>query len=126
MPPRDESLRRLLCALSALRVPATGTEYDLHALIAASLERGGFVVSHEAALGPRCRVDFLVGTIGIEVKRGKVERRRLLEQCARYLASDRLSALIVVADKTLRLPDSLCGKPLLSFGLNRLWGVALP
>lgn len=122
----DETLTRLLDALSTLRVPATGTEYDLHALIAASLERGGFVVSHEEKLGPRCRIDFLVGDIGIEVKRGKIARRPLLAQCTRYLSSDRLRALIVVGEKAFHLPETLCGKPLIAFGVNRLWGVALP
>lgn len=126
MLPNDKTLTGLLGALSTLRVPATGTEYDLHALIAASLERGGFVVSHEARLGPRCRIDFLVDGIGIEVKRGKIARRPLLAQCERYLSCGQLRALIVVGEKSLRLPETLCGKPLISFGVNRLWGVALP
>lgn len=126
MTQKDEALTRLLDALSTLRVPATGTEYDLHALIAASLERGGFVVSHEARLAPRCRIDFLVGGIGVEVKRGTVARRTLLEQCTRYLQCEQLRALVVVSEKTLRLPQTLCGKPLLAFGVSRLWGVALP
>ena len=122
----DEPLERLLFALSGLRVPPTGSEYDLHALIAASLTRGGFVVSHEAVLGPRCRIDFLVDGIGIEVKRGKPARKQLLEQCGRYLSCDQVRVLVLVVEKTIRLPDSICGKPLIVFGLNRLWGVALP
>lgn len=126
MTQKDEALTRLLDALNTLRVPATGTEYDLHALIAASLERGGFVVSHEARLAPRCRIDFLVGDVGVEVKRGTVCRRTLLAQCARYLQCEQVRALVVVSEKTLHLPQTLCGKPLIAFGVSRLWGVALP
>ena len=53
-------------------------------------------------------------------------RRPLLAQCTRYLSSDRLRALIVVGEKAFHLPETLCGKPLIAFGVNRLWGVAMP
>lgn len=119
-------LDRLTHALSALRIPLTESEYQLHECIAAALTSGGFVVQHEAVLGPRCRIDFLVDGIGIEVKRGKPQKGPLLRQCARYLASDQVDALILVLDTSVSLPRTLEGKPLTVFGLNRLWGVALP
>ena len=113
-------------ALSALRISAVGSEYELHEQIAAALKSGGFVVLHEEAIAKRCRIDFLVGGIGIEVKRGKVQRAKLLEQCARYLESERVEALIVVLDTSVNLPAVIAGKPVRVFGLNRLWGIALP
>ncbi len=113
-------------ALETLRIPLAESEYQLHELIAAALHDGGFVVRHEASLAPRCRVDFLVDGVGIEVKRGKPDRRRLLEQCRRYLSQDALEALIIVVDTRVSLPDAICGKPVVVIGLNRLWGIALP
>ncbi len=122
----SERLLALRRALERLRVPLTSSEYQLHELIAAALHDGGFVVQHEARLGPRCRIDFLADGVGIEVKRGKPDRRRLLEQCRRYLSQDALEALILVVDTRVDLPNELCGKPVLVVALNRLWGIALP
>lgn len=121
-----EKLNRLTHALSALRIPFTDSEYQLHDCIAAALTGGGFVVQHEAVLGPRRRIDFLVEGVGIEVKRGKPQKAALMKQCSRYLESDEVEALILVLDTSISMPNELNGKPLVTFGLNRLWGVALP
>lgn len=122
----SEKLYRLTRTLSTLRIPLTGSEYQLHDCIAAALCSGGFVIRHEEKLGPRCRIDFWVDGIGIEVKRGKPQKAALIRQCSRYLTSDRLEALILVLDTSVSLPRELEGKPLITFGLNKLWGIALP
>ena len=121
-----EKLYLLMRALSNLRISPVGNEYDLHDQIAAALKSGGFVVMHEEVIAPRCRIDFWVDGIGIEVKRGTVQRAKLLTQCRRYLESERLEALIVVLDKNVNLPSEIAQKPVRVFGLNRLWGIALP
>lgn len=122
----QEKLHQLTRTLSTLRIPFTQSEYQLHDCIAAALSSGGFVVQHEAVLGPRCRIDFLTNGIGIEVKRGRPQRSALLRQCDRYMSSDKLEALILVLDTSIALPGELHGKPLITFGLNKLWGIALP
>ena len=122
----SEKISRITRALSSLRIPLIVNEYQLHEYIAAALSSGGFVIQHEARLGPRCRIDFLTEGIGIEIKRGKPQKAALLKQCSRYLESGELEALILVLDTSVSLPGELHGKPLITFGLNRLWGVALP
>lgn len=122
----SEKISRITRALSALRIPLIINEYQLHEHIAAALSDGGFVIQHEAVLAPRCRIDFLVDGIGVEVKRGKPQKSALLRQCARYLASDKIEALILVLDTSVTLPNEINGKKLITFGLNRLWGIALP
>ena len=121
-----DKIDRLTRALSGLRIPLIVNEYQLHEHIAAALSDGGFVIHHEAVLAPRCRIDFLADDIGIEVKRGKPQKAALMKQCSRYLASDRIQALILVLDTSVSLPRELNGKPLITFGLNKLWGIALP
>ena len=37
-----------------------------------------------------------------------------------------LSALILVTTDRAIVPGEIAGKPVVVFGLNRLWGVALP
>ena len=122
----SEKLNRLMRTLSVLRISAVGSEYELHEQIAAALQGGGFVVMHEENIAPRCRIDFLVDGVGIEVKRGKIQRTKLMEQCRRYLSSERVEALIVVLDTSVNLPAMMDGKAVHVFGLNRLWGIALP
>ncbi len=113
-------------ALSALRIPFSQNEYQLHEWIAAALRDGGFVVQHEVSLAPRCRIDFLIDSVGIEVKRGKPQKSALIQQCTRYLQSEKLEGLIVVLDTSISLPKEIEGKPVIVFGLNKLWGIALP
>lgn len=121
-----QKINRLTQTLSALRIPFLDSEYQLHECIAAALSSGGFVMQHEAILGPRRRIDFLVEGIGIEVKRGKPQKAALLKQCARYMEAEQVEALILVLDTSISMPDMLNGKPLVTFGLNKLWGIALP
>lgn len=121
----ESRMAEITRALSALRVPSTPGEYDLHRLIAGALDAAGIAYAHEARIAPWCRVDFLVGDIGIEVKKGHVAAGALKAQAAKYLASSALSALLIVTTRGATLPGMIGGKPLRVFGLNRLWGVAL-
>ena len=124
--PDAETLAAVLAALRPLRVPATPGEYDLHRMIGEALARAGIACEHEVPLGPRCRIDFLAGSVGIEVKRGTVAARALRAQAEKYLKSDRLSALVLITTRGVRMPGEIAGKQVVVFGLNRLWGVALP
>lgn len=119
-------LDAVIAALSLVRAPAVANEYELHMLIAAAFADAGIPTIHEAQLAPRCRIDFLCGDIGIEVKQGKQQRGRLCAQAERYLMQSQLSALVLVTTRGVNLPGSIGEKKLVVFGLNRLWGVALP
>lgn len=119
-------IEKICAALSALRIPAAPEERALHGMIAAALAGADIAAKHEAVIAPRCRIDFLAGSVGIEVKRGRPAAARLKAQAERYLASPQLSALILVTTGAAPLPDRIFGKPVVVFGLNRLWGVALP
>lgn len=118
-------LQSILSALRKIRAPQCTSEYNLHALILNALTSANLTVSHEALLQPRRRIDFLCGTVGVEVKRGKPQRTMLLKQLTAYASCNAIEALILVAEHPPRLPDILCGKPLVVLSLQRLWGVAV-
>lgn len=120
-----DELQTVLAALSTLRAPKTQDEYDLHAQTAQALAAAGLSFRHEAPVAPRRRVDFLCGSVAIEIKRGRPARAALLTQLAAYAQSSLVSAVVLVAERTPALPGSICGKPLSIIGLQRLWGVAL-
>ncbi len=112
-------------ALMRLRAPFCQGEYDLHALAASALREAGIPFLHEVRLAPRCRIDFLADTVGIEVKKGKPERRQLLHQLERYAGSPRIESLVVLVERAADLPGEILGKPCVTLSINRLWGIAL-
>ena len=116
----------IVVALSAVRMPAQPEEYDIHAAVARALSDAGLEYEHEYRLGPRRRIDFRVGRIGIEVKKGRPATSQLVKQLRRYLESEDLDAVVVVAQRVTALPRTIGGKPVFLVSLNRLWGVALP
>ena len=117
---------RIVDALASVRMPAQPEEYDIHAAVAGALAAAGLDFEHEYRLGPRRRIDFRVGRVGIEVKKGRPASSELAKQLRRYLASDELDAVVVVTQRVTHVPASISGKPVRLISLNRLWGVALP
>ena len=120
------SPEEILRALRNLRAPAFSSETEFHRLVAAALCDGGFLVKHEVSLAPRCRIDFVVDGVGLEIKKGRPARGRLIEQAMKYLRSDQLRALILIVERNVTVPSTLCGKPVYVLSLLKLWGVALP
>lgn len=117
---------RILEALSMIRITkAMPEEYEIHDAVGAVLAAAGLGAEHEVRIAPRCRIDFLCGDTGIEIKKGKVTRVKLMGQCARYLASEKLSSLIVIAPFPPSLPGAIEGKSVTVFSLARLWGLAV-
>ena len=72
----QQDIQAIMAALATVRAPAMPGEYDLHAEVSAALDRAGINHSHEYRLAPRCRIDFLAGRVGIEIKKGDLCRRR--------------------------------------------------
>ena len=89
------------------------TEADYQKGIELALSRTGTDVAREAVLSPRNRIDFLSGTVGIEVKtRGS--RAAIIRQLGRYAREPRIEALILATPsrKILAgLPADILGIP---------------
>lgn len=117
---------RIIAALRELRSPFALYEQDIHQAVARRLTDAGLPFLHEKPLTPGCRIDFWCQGVGIEIKKGKPRPAALLEQLRRYAVSDEIAALVVLTQRSVRLPASVCGKPLVQITLNQLWGVALP
>ncbi|MDY3244113.1 MAG: hypothetical protein SOX38_09295 [Candidatus Limiplasma sp.] len=117
---------RIIAALRELRSPFALYEQDIHQAVARRLTDAGLPFLHEKPLTPGCRIDFWCEGVGIEIKKGKPRPAALLEQLRRYAISDEIAALVVLTQRSVRLPASVCGKPLVQITLNQLWGVALP
>ena len=117
--------QEILRALSTLRVPAAPGEYDLHRMVAEAFQAAGLPCEHEYRLAPRRRIDFFVGGVGVEIKKGRPNARDLLMQVRRYLECDQLREIVVVTQRDTPLPARVLGKRVTCVSLSRLWGVAL-
>lgn len=117
---------RITDALAAVRCGACMSEEELHALVARTLEEAGIEAQHEVRLAPRCRIDFMAGSIGIEIKKSRPQKAALTAQLARYAACGQVDELVVIAPRGVNLPRTIGGKRVTMFALERLWGVSLP
>ena len=123
---REEELTRVLDAVRTVRCGAADEETALHAQVQAALECAGFSPVHEARLAPRCRIDFLVEDLGIEIKKSRPNAAQLKSQLERYAACETIAQLLVIAPRGVRLPKAIGGKPVMQIGLEGLWGISLP
>jgi len=62
----------------------------------------------------------------VEIKKGKPSAATLAAQLQRYAACDAVCGLIVITERSVRLPPAILGKPVRCIPLNQLWGIALP
>lgn len=115
----------ILQAISRIRAPKTQDEYDLHGMVAQALQEAELPFQHEAPLASRCRIDFLCGRIGIEIKRGKMNIEAVKRQLNRYAASGKVDALILIAEKVRGAPAYAEKIPVYPVSLNKLWGISI-
>ena len=121
----DNARQRVIEALSMIRCGAACTEEELHEMTRQALCDAGIDAVHEVWLAPRCRIDFLAGDIGIEIKKKRPERAKLLAQLERYAACDQVAQLIVIAPRGINLPERIAGKHVTMIALERRWGICL-
>ncbi len=112
-------------ALQAMRPPFVPYEMDIHQMVGQRLAEAGLIYQHEARIGKGCRIDYLVGDVGVEIKKGKPIAAVLQKQLLRYAACEAISSLIVVTQRHVNLPKAIGGKPVGQLVLPQLWGVAL-
>ena len=119
-------LRRVMGALEPLRIGAAMEEAELHEQAARAFEAAGLAALHEARIGLHCRIDFLVGSIGVEIKKNRPQRTPLIQQLTRYASCPQVEQLLVLAPRGVNLPEKISGKKVTMMGLERLWGISLP
>ncbi len=109
-----------------MRPPFALYEADIHAMVGECLALHGLAYTHEARLGGGCRIDYLVGDVGVEIKKGKPNATLLQQQLNRYALCDQVAALVVVTWQSVAVPACIGGKPVRTLVLGQLWGVSLP
>lgn len=117
---------QVCAAISSIRVMHVNMEYDLQRDVATALAAQNISFQKEYQLGPGNRVDFLIDGIVVEIKKGKPNRQRVLEQIQRYAHFECVGAVVLVVQTSLQMPIEMVNeKPCKIIGLQKLWGIAL-
>lgn len=77
-------------------------------------------VQKEYTLDDKNRIDFLIGSVGIEVKI-KGSKRDIYKQCERYCGFDTIKELVLVTNKSMGLPGKINGKDCFIIKLGMAW-----
>lgn len=101
--------RALVKFLETRRWPLSD-ETRLQECVADELTRSAYVFEREVRLAKGDIIDFMVGSIGIELKIAG-QRRAIYRQCERYCAHDRVQALILGTSAAMGLPESINERP---------------
>lgn len=79
-----------------------------------ALDKEGVEHRREVELAPGDRIDFMVGTVGVEVKT-KGTRSQIIRQLGRYVRSDEVKEIVLAATSRRLLagtPDEITGMPI--------------
>lgn len=78
------------------------------------LTQEGVEFCREVEIAPGDRIDFMVGTVGVEVKT-KGTRSQIIRQLARYVRNERVEEIILAASSRrilVSVPDEITGMPI--------------
>lgn len=86
--------------------------------IGGALKAANIKFDREVKLSDSDRIDFMCGTVGLEVKL-KGQARAIYRQVQRYTGSSKVTHVIVVTARTLGMPKTVGGKPVYVLSLGR-------
>lgn len=96
------------------------SEAALQKQIEGILEHLGIEFSREHQLGPKDRIDFLVGGVGLECKI-KGGKRAIYSQLERYAEHPIVRELLFVTNVPMGVPADICGKPVKVLNIAMGW-----
>lgn len=118
--------QNVIRVLQGLRITGVYEEYEIQKEVAKVLGLHNIKFEKEYTLGPRNRIDFFLDNgIGIEVKKGKPNKVKVISQLERYAKFNKITALILIIERSMDVPVIINNKPCFSIGLNKQWGIAL-
>lgn len=112
-------------ALRTIRAGTAMSEQDeLHPKVEEAIKLVGLPYEHEKRVAPRCRVDFWIEGVVVEIKRARPNMVRLEAQVARY-ADAGAKGLIIVTERGLGLPLMIGGVLVRGVALEANWGITV-
>lgn len=110
---------RIIQLLTTHRLPLSD-EKLLQAEIAGVFSAAGLAYRREVHLGPRDIVDFMVGSVAVEIKI-KGARRAIYRQLERYCNYTEVGAIVLATNVPMSLPATILTVPTAIAALGRGW-----
>lgn len=115
--------------LGLVRLALEGVRFDLHnekvlqSQVADRLTAEGLDFAREVRLSPAHIIDFMVGSVGVEIKirRPGNSAKAVYMQCLAYCGHHQVQALLLLTNYMLGLPPDLSGKPTQKLNLGLAW-----
>ena len=95
-------------------------EKVLQRQIEIALQTAGLPYQREARLNESNIIDFLIGSVGLEIKI-KGGNKAIYQQCLSYCGFPQLSTLLLAPNRQIMLPSQLNGKPAHILNLGLAW-----
>lgn len=113
-------------SLNNLRVMPVSYEFQIYEDIEKILVERSIPYNREVKIGKNSRIDFLCDRVGIEVKKGKPNRKKVERQVSRYCGSAMIDSLILIVERSLfGHLNEVRGKKVYYIALNKLWGLSV-
>jgi hypothetical protein len=106
--------------LSKVKFVSFTDEKELQSEVESYLKRLGLKYEREVRLNSRDRIDFLIDSVGIEIKI-KGSSVHVLKQMSRYAESNRIEKLILLTTNPHGFPKELNSKPVTIVRLGSAW-----
>ncbi len=98
------------------------SEADMQADIETVLKMNAAKFEREVRLSPEDRIDFMIGSIGLECKtRTAKSKMEIYRQLERYAKHDAVTHLILATNRAMGLPETIGGKPAYYVALGQSW-----
>ncbi len=89
--------------------------------LAQSFEESRILFTREVRLSKSDIIDFMIGSIGIEVKLHGANKKAVYRQLCRYATHERVSSLILATNLSMGLPETIEGKDVFIVRLGEGW-----
>lgn len=116
-------LERVVNLVKKLRIGLAVEEQVIHDELKDLFDSEKVEHKYEYLLGKGSRVDFFIPEegLGLEVKKGKPNNRSLLKQVERYASFEEVKKILVVTERSVKLPSKVNGKECEVVTLHSLW-----
>lgn len=109
-----------ICVLLSKKKFIFSNEKDVQLDIEQVLKDAGVNYRREVVLDARSKIDFMIGTIGLEVKikGGKAD---IYKQLERYCKLDSITEIILQTSRSMGIPNKINGKPVYVINMGMAW-----
>lgn len=99
----------------------TDNEFEVQQQVEQIFKSNGVDYKREFRLSPKDRIDFLVDSIGIEIKVHGWSAKKIYDQIERYSKYDLIRLIVLLTSQACHFPNKINEKQIVIINLGRSW-----